>query len=152
MAVIMCSGFAEELYSTAQIAGGIDRSTAIFTLKKGDLPLKLHDIAERGVSLQSSGVEGEVLETGRYVIFNGSRGALEGVMKGFRAAYRPGANSVIFAVLTDTAKTWTLQYYLDELSREHAEMLNYRTRGQTTSVMQREGKAGKTPSKLIPLR
>ncbi len=146
MAVIMCSGFAEELYSTVQTAGNIDRNTAIVTLKKGDLPLKLNDIAERGVSLQSSGAEGKILETGRYVIFNGSRSALEGVMKGFRTAYRPGAGSVIFAVLTDTAKTWTLQYYLDELSREHAEMLKYRARGQMAAVMQREGKAGKTPS------
>ena len=121
MAIILCSGFDESLYPKVRLEGSISPSTAIVTLKKSDLPLTLAELAER----VSSAEDDELPGGQRYVIISASRSALDGVMKGFRRAYKPTANSVIYAMLTDTAKSWTLEKYLGELAKEHKEMRNY---------------------------
>ncbi len=139
MAVIFCSGFDKNIYPTVFVEGGIDRNTEIHTLTKADLPLRLQELVElceqkaKSEEHQKQTIyhvnEGkdksqasELLEKQRYVIFNGERSALDSVMKGFKKAYKPAAGSVIYAMLTPTAKTWTLEKYLSELAQEHIEM------------------------------
>ncbi|WGK68137.1 DUF3783 domain-containing protein [Candidatus Haliotispira prima] len=130
MPIILCSGFDKNLYSTVRIEGGIDRNTPIITLKKGDLALSLETIVRRACDLESDTEDGRIPEslyTMRYVILSGSRNDLDDTMAGFKKTYKLAAGSAIFAMLTETAKTWTLEDYLNELAREHEEMRQYRT-------------------------
>ncbi|MEM9424580.1 MAG: hypothetical protein AAF975_07325, partial [Spirochaetota bacterium] len=128
MGVILCCGFDEDLYPMVRVEGEFDPNIAIVTLKPEDLPLTLAEIAERAAepeesfglgSKQNSAEQSspqELPSEYRYVIFSGNRSSLNAVMKGFKKAYKPPAASVIYAMLTATAKKWTLQFYLRELA------------------------------------
>ena len=91
---------------------------------------KINGLALQKKAMDSENAEGdksksqgsELLEKQRYVLFHGERSALNGVMKGFKKTYKPIAGSVIYAIVTATAKTWTLEKYLGELAQEHIEM------------------------------
>ncbi len=129
MAVILCTGFDPGLYSLVRIEGRIDRSTTITTLRASDLLLTMEEISQKAALRGNIAEEASPLSkqhTGRYVIFDGERKDLNKVMSGFRKAYKPAAGSVIFAMLTDTARKWTLEAYLKELGEEHQEMKQYR--------------------------
>ena len=137
MGVILCSGFDESLYQKVSVEGAIEADTRFITLCKEDLPLKLGELAEKNEMetpeqngaqpAKKSEPEPSVLDAEyRYVIFSGSRNQLDNVMRGFRKVYRPVAGSVIYAMLTSTARTWTLEKYLNELGAEHKQMRQYR--------------------------
>ena len=150
MGIILCSGFDKSLYQKVSVAGAIEANTRFVTLHREDLPLTLGEIVEKNevtpaeeysanTAKKVAAEESSALSTEyHYVIFSGSRSQLDNVMRGFRRVYQPSAGSVIYAMLTSTAKTWTLKKYLNELSDEHKQIRKQRAKVKMLHEQQEE--------------